>query len=205
MLSLVGIIQNNFVFVPICPIADLADASDVFPAQPASYMSLFSLLFFDGTAICIYKSLMQEMGGRTVARNEDWAFAVGANGHGPFSFRATLVIFCQKAAGCIIRPVKLQNAAQGNVVRESGIVVGQHTKHPADRYGLARYRWSKLKIPCLNLRPAGMYSYVDSSIMAEVEHTEKSSNKSLQATRDGRSSSASRFTSFGPACLSSER
>ena len=27
-------------------------------------------------------------------------------------------------------------------------------------------------------------------------------NKSLQATRDGRSSSASRFTSFGPACLS---
>jgi hypothetical protein len=36
MLSLVGIIQNNFVFVPICPIADLADASEVFPAQPAS-------------------------------------------------------------------------------------------------------------------------------------------------------------------------
>jgi len=31
------------------------------------------------------------------------------------------------------------------------------------------------------------------------------SNKSLQATRDGRSSSASRSTSFGPACLSSER
>jgi len=30
-------------------------------------------------------------------------------------------------------------------------------------------------------------------------------NKSLQATRDGRSSSASRFTSFGPACLSSGR
>jgi hypothetical protein len=30
-------------------------------------------------------------------------------------------------------------------------------------------------------------------------------NKSLQATRDGQSSSASRFTSFGPACLSSER
>jgi hypothetical protein len=30
-------------------------------------------------------------------------------------------------------------------------------------------------------------------------------NDSLQATRDGRSSSASRFTSFGPACLSSER
>ncbi len=29
--------------------------------------------------------------------------------------------------------------------------------------------------------------------------------KSLQATRDGRSSSASRFTSFGPACLSSGR
>ncbi len=27
-------------------------------------------------------------------------------------------------------------------------------------------------------------------------------NKSLQATRDGRSSSASRFTVFGPACLS---
>src|ERR1035441_9194761 len=30
-------------------------------------------------------------------------------------------------------------------------------------------------------------------------------NKSLQATRDGGSSSASRFTSFGPACLSSDR
>ena len=30
-------------------------------------------------------------------------------------------------------------------------------------------------------------------------------NKSLQTTRDGRSSSASRFTSFGPACLSSGR
>jgi hypothetical protein len=30
-------------------------------------------------------------------------------------------------------------------------------------------------------------------------------NKSLQATRDGRSSSASRFTSFDPACLSSRR
>jgi hypothetical protein len=30
-------------------------------------------------------------------------------------------------------------------------------------------------------------------------------NKSLQATRDGGSSSASRFTSFGPACLSSGR
>ena len=30
-------------------------------------------------------------------------------------------------------------------------------------------------------------------------------NKSLQATRDGRCSSASRFTSFGPACLSSGR
>src|SRR5260370_41221344 len=30
-------------------------------------------------------------------------------------------------------------------------------------------------------------------------------NKSLQATRDGRSSSASRFTLFGPACLSSGR
>jgi hypothetical protein len=36
MLTLVGIIENNFVFVPICPIADLADASEVFPAQPAS-------------------------------------------------------------------------------------------------------------------------------------------------------------------------
>jgi hypothetical protein len=73
------------------------------------------------------------MGGRTVARNEDWAFAVGANGHGPFSFRATLAIFCQKVAGCIIRPVKPQNAAQGIVVRESGIVVGQHTKPPAEK------------------------------------------------------------------------
>jgi hypothetical protein len=31
------------------------------------------------------------------------------------------------------------------------------------------------------------------------------SNKSLQATRDGGSSSASRFTLFGPACLSSSR
>jgi hypothetical protein len=31
------------------------------------------------------------------------------------------------------------------------------------------------------------------------------SNKSLQATRDGRSSSASRFTLVGPACLSSGR
>jgi hypothetical protein len=31
------------------------------------------------------------------------------------------------------------------------------------------------------------------------------SNKSLQATRDGWSSSASRFTSFDPACLSSGR
>ena len=31
------------------------------------------------------------------------------------------------------------------------------------------------------------------------------SNKSLQATRVGVSSSASRFTSFGPACLSSSR
>jgi len=31
------------------------------------------------------------------------------------------------------------------------------------------------------------------------------SNKSLQATRDGRSSSASRFTSFGPACLDVRR
>ena len=31
------------------------------------------------------------------------------------------------------------------------------------------------------------------------------SNKSLQATRDGALSSASRFTSFGPACLSSGR
>src|SRR6185369_15423394 len=30
-------------------------------------------------------------------------------------------------------------------------------------------------------------------------------NKSLQATRDGRSNSASRFTSFDPACLSSGR
>jgi hypothetical protein len=30
-------------------------------------------------------------------------------------------------------------------------------------------------------------------------------NKSLQATRDGQSSSASRFTAFGPACLSSGR
>src|ERR1039458_2735418 len=30
-------------------------------------------------------------------------------------------------------------------------------------------------------------------------------NKSLQATRDGAASSASRFTSFGPACLSSGR
>jgi hypothetical protein len=30
-------------------------------------------------------------------------------------------------------------------------------------------------------------------------------NKSLQATRDGALSSASRFTSFGPACLSSGR
>jgi hypothetical protein len=29
--------------------------------------------------------------------------------------------------------------------------------------------------------------------------------KSLQATRDGGSSSASRFTAFGPACLSSGR
>ena len=30
----------------------------------------------------------------------------------------------------------------------------------------------------------------------------KTPNKTLQATRDGRSSSASRFTSFSPACLS---
>jgi len=33
----------------------------------------------------------------------------------------------------------------------------------------------------------------------------KPSIKSLQATRDGGSSSASRFTSFGPACLSAGR
>jgi hypothetical protein len=97
MLSLVGIIQNNFVFVPICPIADLADASDGF-SRPTCFLDvpIFPVVF-DGTAICIYKSLVQEMGGRTVARNEDWAFAVGANGHCPFSFRATLAFFCQKA------------------------------------------------------------------------------------------------------------
>ena len=64
------------------------------------------------------------MGGRTVTRNEDWAFAVGANGHGPFSFRATLAIFCQKAAGCIIRPVKPQNAAERDDAQSCGIVVG---------------------------------------------------------------------------------
>jgi hypothetical protein len=33
----------------------------------------------------------------------------------------------------------------------------------------------------------------------------KTANKSLQATRDGALSSATRFTSFGPACLSSGR
>jgi hypothetical protein len=123
MLSLVGIIQNNFFFVPICPLADPAYASDGF-SRPTCVLDVpIFAVDFDGTAICIYKSLVQEMGGRTVARNEDWAFAVGANGHCPFSFRATLAIFCQKTARCIIRPVKPQNAAQGIVVRESGIVV----------------------------------------------------------------------------------
>ncbi len=45
------------------------------------------------------------------------------------------------------------------------------------------------------------------SITCKVERLLMStpSNQSLQATRDGRSSSASRFTSFGPACLSSGR
>ena len=47
---------------------------------------------FHGTDICRCKSLVQEMGGRTVARNEDWAFAVGANGHCPFSFRLSYEI-----------------------------------------------------------------------------------------------------------------
>ena len=124
MLTLVGIIENNFVFVPICPIADLADASDGF-ARPTCVLDVpIFAVFFDGTAICIYKSLVQEMDGRTVARNEDWAFAVGANGHCPFSFRATLAIFCQKAAGCIIRPVKPEDAAERDDVRRGGIVVG---------------------------------------------------------------------------------
>ena len=36
-------------------------------------------------------------------------------------------------------------------------------------------------------------------------HSRMRPNKSLQATRDGGSSSATRFTSFGPACLSSGR
>jgi hypothetical protein len=39
----------------------------------------------------------------------------------------------------------------------------------------------------------------------ELRNMNQWANKSLQATRDGRSSSASRFTHFGPACLSSGR
>ena len=41
--------------------------------------------------------------------------------------------------------------------------------------------------------------------VAKKSEAEMMANKSLQATRDGRSSSASRFTLVGPACLSSGR
>ena len=60
----------------------------------------------------------------------------------------------------------------------------------------------------------GTFKYVDGlwfwngndSTKNEASQTTVSwSNKSLQATRDGRSSSASRFTLVGPACLSSGR
>jgi hypothetical protein len=45
----------------------------------------------------------------------------------------------------------------------------------------------------------------DAILNSEFSMRGVSPNKSLQATRDGRSSSASRFTLVGPACLSSER
>jgi hypothetical protein len=48
----------------------------------------------------------------------------------------------------------------------------------------------------------------DQKVLAEAlawSSLQRRPNKSLQATRDGVSSSASRFTSFGPACLSSGR
>ena len=45
----------------------------------------------------------------------------------------------------------------------------------------------------------------DNTTNGKSQATRKWSNKSLQATRDGRSSSASRFTFFDPACLSSGR
>ena len=41
--------------------------------------------------------------------------------------------------------------------------------------------------------------------LSELARERSHANKSLQATRDGRSSSASRFTPVGPACLSSGR
>jgi hypothetical protein len=48
-------------------------------------------------------------------------------------------------------------------------------------------------------------SAIASAAFSAVYLSKRRPNKSLQATRDGRSSSASRFTSFGPACLSSGR
>jgi len=49
----------------------------------------------------------------------------------------------------------------------------------------------------------GVYGVIDG--VRKLRESNPPPNKSLQATRDGRSSSASRFTSFGPACLSSGR
>jgi hypothetical protein len=50
-----------------------------------------------------------------------------------------------------------------------------------------------------------MANFDERSRRIEWSKNEFSHRLSLQATRDGRLSSASRFTSFGPACLSSGR
>jgi hypothetical protein len=62
MLSLVGIIQNNFDFVAICPLADLAYASDGFSRPTCGLdIPIFAVVFY-GTDICRCKSLVREMG-----------------------------------------------------------------------------------------------------------------------------------------------
>jgi hypothetical protein len=50
-----------------------------------------------------------------------------------------------------------------------------------------------------------MGNFDETSRRIEWSKNEFSHRLSLQATRDGRLSSASRFTVFGPACLSSGR
>ncbi len=81
--------------------------------------------------------------------------------------------------------------------------------HIQGQFQCARLSEVIYRLQCRNRRSRNVFvMHMGGEFIRVLPHSLSAlmfSNKSLQATRDGRLSSASRFTSFGLACLSSGR